>query len=179
MSNNNKNARWLLLLWGILAILFGLVAVIMPVKTAVWLLYLIAVLILIDAVFLVFNLLRGKVHGPIKWALWIRAILGLFLGIAVVFFKPLLGSLAFGLAIVQLMGLQAIIIGVFETIYSLQHIKGKGWWPVLIGIIWVIFGLILFMWPVASLVSLTQISGIIFLSLGITYVIAGFRATPE
>lgn len=175
MSENKKSSSWVLILWGLLAILFGFSALIMPAKTALWLLYLIAILILIDAILLLFKLALGKIQGPMKWGFWIRAILGLILGLGVVFFRPLLGSLILGLALIQLMGIQSIIIGLFEAFLGFKHIKGKGWWPIIFGVIWVIFGVILFMSPAASLVSLTRISGIAFLALGITYMMAGLK----
>ncbi len=175
MSENKEVSGWVLILWGLLAVLFGLAAVTMPAKTDIWLLYLIAIFVLIDAVLLLFQLLSGKIYGVMKWALWLRVVLGLILGAAVVFFKPLLGSLILGLALIQLMGLQSIIIGVLGAIYGLQYIKKRGWWPVIFSVIWVIFGVILLTSPLASLISLTRISGVVFLALGVTNVMAGLK----
>ncbi len=176
MSKSNTRSWWVLFLWGVLAILFGLIALIIPYKTAVWLLYLIAVLILIDAIILLFNLIAGKISSSIKWALWLRAILGLGLGIVVVFFNPVLGSLILGFTLIQIMGIQSVIIGLFETIHSLKHIKTNGWWSVVFGVLWVIFGVILILWPAAALISLTQVSGIIWLALGVIYIMIALKA---
>ncbi len=175
-KDTDTRSWWVFLLWGILAVLFGITAFVMPAKTAVWLLYLIAVFIFVDAVILLFNLIRGKIQSPIKWALWLRAILGLVLGAVVVFFNPILGSLILGLTLVKIMGIQSVIIGLFEVIDSLKHIKGKGWWSVFLGVIWVIFGVILFVWSAESLISLTQVTGIVWFALGIVYIMIGLKS---
>lgn len=166
----------LLFLRGIIAILFGIAALIMPAITALWMLRLIAIFIFIDAIILLFNLIRGKIHGMVKTLLWVRAILGLFAGIVIVFIHPLAGTLILGLALIKLMGLQSILIGLFESLGGLKNIKKGGWWPVLLGLFWIIFGVTLFVSPAESLISITWASGLFGLALGVSYIMMALKS---
>jgi len=66
-------------------------------------------------------------------------IIGIWAGLFIIN-NPLGGTLALGLAVVVILGIQSLILGV---IHLLQAFRGAGWGMGVLGIINIIFGLIL------------------------------------
>lgn len=170
-----KTGSWLwILLRGIIAILFGLYSLLMPAQVSVFTLQFIAIYILIDAIILLFYLVMDKEVKSPKWALWIRVIFGLWLGIYIVFIHPIAGTLVLGLTLITILAIQAIVIGVIEVITSV-FVKEVGFMGIIFGIIWIIFGVMLFVSPVQSIMSLVFVNGFFALSLGISLVFYSFK----
>ncbi|MFV0431045.1 MAG: HdeD family acid-resistance protein [Alphaproteobacteria bacterium] len=166
----------ILLFRGILAILFGIAAIAYPALTTLWLLRVFAIFLFIDALFLIFALISGKIEAAMPHGLlWVRAILGLVLGIFIVFIKPVGGTLALGLTIAMFMAIEAIIIGGFEVVMGFKTIRQGGFWSILSGIFWIIFAIVLMASPVLSMVTITWVSGIFGIILGVTFILLAFK----
>ncbi len=178
MSENNVNTgnpSWLWILFrGIIGIIFGLCALFMTGATSVAVLQVIAIFILIDSILLIVHLIKGKEVIIPKWLLWIRAILGVWLGIYVVFLHPAAGTVLFGLSLVMVIAIQAIMIGIFEIIAAFS-VKDMGFWAFILGAIWILFGIALIIAPMQSILVLVLVNGMFALILGIALVFYSFK----
>ena len=136
---------WLLLLRGLAAIAFGLIAFFMPGITLVALTYLWGAYALIDgviAIWTAFNASGGDA-GPRWW-------LGLSGGVSI-----LAGIVAFvysgmtALVLLMFIAIWAIIIGALQLYAGIQlrKVVENELWLVLTGLLSIVFGVVLIVWP--------------------------------
>lgn len=158
---------WLLLVRGILAILFGLLAFLWPGLTIIILTALFAAYALVDGIF---ALVLG-IHA--RW--WVEAVLGV-LGIVagiLAFFYPGLTALT----LLLIIGAWAILHGIIEIAAAIQLRKviANEWALILAGVCSIIFGIILFARPRIGALAVVWIIGFYALILGIILVMLSFR----
>jgi uncharacterized membrane protein HdeD (DUF308 family) len=108
------------LLFGILGILVGLVAVSWPELTALLLLYLIAARALIGGIFEIVMAMKTGKKAQHEWLMIVGGVISIILGI-LMFFQPVL----FGLATLWVIGCWAIAMGLFLIIEAFRR-KGGG-----------------------------------------------------
>ena len=115
--------------------------------------------------------------GPTGAALpptWVRVLLGLVLILAGI---VVLGDVVAATIISAfVIGGMAVIAGVFEIIHAFWT---KGWggflWQILLGLLYLAFGLVLISRPVAGAVALTYVFGLLLVVSGIVRIVLGFR----
>jgi uncharacterized membrane protein HdeD (DUF308 family) len=142
---------WLMLLRGIAAILFGILAFIWPGVTLITLVILYGAYALIDGVLALYAAFTGR-GGPIPtWWLVVGGLLGIAAGL-VTFFWP--GVTA--LVLILFIGAWALVRGIFEIIGAIQLRKeiDNEWMLILGGILSVIFGLAVMVMPGAGALAL-------------------------
>ncbi len=174
MSLLNQLSRtwWLFLIRGILAILFGVLALLKPGLTMEALLLYIGAWFLVDGVFRLFAAFSSNTPKDDKWLVGIGGALGILLGI-LTFTSPL----ATGLAILMFIAAWAIIGGGFEiyTALKLRHeIEGE-WLLVLLGAISILFGIYCVYAPLVSAVGITMALGLFALAIGVFNIIFAFK----
>jgi uncharacterized membrane protein HdeD (DUF308 family) len=156
---------------GVLAVIFGIVALVAPLETALVFAIVIGIFAVVDGVFAIIDAIRHRGGGGMGWRIALGVIDILF-GFALWFWPGL--SLV---VLVYLAGFWAIILGILEIIASIQSRKlYDGWaWGLISGVLAVIFGIVIVVQPGVGLVTLTWIIGIFAIVVGIAWIIFGIR----
>lgn len=159
---------WLVLLEGIFAAIFGLLLLIAPGATLLFLVQVLGFYFLIGGIFRLVSLF-------IDTSLWgwklIAGIIGILAGI-VVLQHPLWSTIAVPTYLVYIVGFLAIFQGVASLIQAFQ---GGGWGVGILGILGLIFGVILVLNPLIGLLALPFVLGGIMLIGGIAAIALAFR----
>ena len=164
---------WLIAIRGIAAIIFGIVAFVWPGVTVIVLVALFGAYALVDGISLLASLARGdpeaRRHG---WAVGVMGVLGV-LAAVVAFVLP--GWTA--LSLVFLVGFWAIVLGVLQVVAAIrlrQEIEGELWLAIG-GILAVLFGLYIVVFPGAGLLSLIWLLGGFAIVFGIANLVLAWR----
>ena len=162
---------WAIALRGVCAILFGLIALFMPGVTILALVLLFAAYMLVDGILAIVAAVRAARHHE-RWGwLILEGVVDLIAGgIAVVW--PLVTVLAF----VYLFGAWAIISGalLFVAGFRLNLEHGR-WLMKLGGIISIVWGILLMLWPFVGALVLTWWMAGYALFFGVALLVLAFR----
>jgi|SRR4051794_6227363 len=109
---------------------------------------------------------------------WARVLLGIVLILGGLF---VLGDVALATLISALfIGYTAIIVGAFEIVHAFWT---KGWggfiWQILLGVLYIAFGLMIVSQPVSGALVLTYILGLVLLASGIVRIFVGYKHWGE
>jgi uncharacterized membrane protein HdeD (DUF308 family) len=157
---------------GVLAIIFGLIALFAPIATAVVLAIVIGVWAIVDGVFDIVEAIRHRGSSSMVLRIVLGAVSILF-GILVLVWPGI--SLAI---LVIMVGIWAIIIGIIQIVASVRHraIPHSGWvWGIIGGALSILFGILVLIWPGTGLVSIIWIIGIWAIVSGITLIVLGVQ----
>jgi uncharacterized membrane protein HdeD (DUF308 family) len=162
---------WLLLLRGIAAIVFGVLAFAWPGITIVSLVIVYGAYALVDGLFSLYAAISGGGTAP-RWWLAVVGIAGVLAGI-ISFAMPGMVALWFLL----LIGAWAIVSGIFEIVGAIRLRKeiDNEWWLVLHGAISVIFGLLLFTQPLSGALAMVWVIGAYAIAAGVILCALAFR----
>jgi len=162
---------WLLLLRGIAAIIFGLLAFAWPGLTLVTLILFYGAFVLVDGVLAVIAAITGGVPGS-RWWLAIIGLLGIAAGL-VTFMMPGLTAVLLLLFIAG----WAIATGVFQIIGAIKLRKeiDNEWLLILGGIISVLFGVSMMLAPGAGALALVWVIGAYSVVIGAIFVALALR----
>jgi len=162
---------WLLLLRGIAAIIFGLLAFAWPGLTLVTLILFYGAFVLVDGVLAVIAAITGGVPGS-RWWLAIIGLLGIAAGL-VTFTMPGLTAVLLLLFIAG----WAIATGVFQIIGAIKLRKeiDNEWLLILGGIISVLFGVSMMLAPGAGALALVWVIGAYSVVIGAIFVALALR----
>jgi uncharacterized membrane protein HdeD (DUF308 family) len=163
---------WALALRGLLAVLFGITAFVMPGLTLAALVLLYGAYVLVDGVFAVVASLAGRTFGTPWWAMLIRGLLGIAIGI-VTFVWPGITELA----LLYIIAAWAVVTGGFEIAAAIRlrkEIRGE-WLLVLSGAISVLFGLALMVYPAAGALAIVWLLGSYAIIFGVLLLVLGLR----
>ena len=159
---------WVLLLAGILSLIVGIVALVWPGKTILVVAIVFAIWLIVSGIF---SLVRGFAHGltgGMRALFIITGILSLVLGIFAIrgeFQELYILSLFIGIG---------FLFRGFATLFlGFENKEGRGW-NIFFGIVMLIGGVVVLVWPAISLVTLTWVVGIWLIVIGIYEVIAAF-----
>lgn len=169
MSSLLAESWWLIALRGLLAIVFGIVALIMPVAVMLSLALLFAVYLFIDGVLAISSAVRAaRTHE--HWALLLaEGVLDLIMSAVVALF-PLSAVLAF----VLITAAWALLTGglLIATAFRIGH--GR-WWLAFGGIVSIVWGVLLIIAPIVGALVLTWWLGGYAITFGIMLLVFGFR----
>lgn len=163
---------WVLLIRGIAAVLFGVLAFIWPGITIASLVLLFGAYALVDGVFGIFHAFNARSYESNWWVLALGAAASIIFGV-LVFFWPGLTALV----LLYMIASWAIITGIFEIVGAIQlrkEITGE-FWLILAGILSVIFGIYVFLFPGAGALGLIWAIGAYAVVLGISLIMLSFR----
>ena len=170
MANSMAPNWWALVLRGLAAIIFGILAYIWPGITFTALVLLFGAYALWDGVFALVGAFRTE--GDRRWALLLEGIIGIAAGL-VAFLWPGAASIA----LIYLIAGWAVATGLLEIFAAIRlrkEIEGE-WVLMLSGLLSVIFGILVAVWPGAGLVAVTWIIGAYAILFGILLLVLGFR----
>ncbi len=157
-------AWWLVLLRGIVAILFGVLAFVWPALTLFTLVLLYGAYALVDGVIALVAAFTGRARPIPTWWLIVVGLCGIGAGI-VTFLWPGITALV----LVLFMAGWAIVHGIFEIIGAIQLRKeiDDEWWLILAGALSIIFGVLVFAAPGAGALALVWLIGTYAILFGI------------
>ena len=163
---------WAMVLRGVAAIVFGILAFMWPRLTVAVLVFLWGAYALVDGIFAI--VAGVKSHGEYKrWGLLlVEGILGVIAGV-LAFVIP--GITAF--VLLMLIAAWAVVTGGFEIAAAIQmrkHIHNE-WLLVLAGVASIIFGLALFINPLAGILAVVWIIGVYAIVFGALLIALGLR----
>ncbi len=161
-----------LALRGVVAIVFGIIAIVLPGITLGALILLFAAYALVDGVSLLITGIRHHEGNRPDWLLILTGILGIFVGIVAAILPGV--TALFLLAII---GAWAVVIGALEIVaaYRLRKEISGEWLLTLEGVISIAFGIYVFVFPGAGAIALVLLIGIYAIISGVTLLALALR----
>jgi uncharacterized membrane protein HdeD (DUF308 family) len=168
LTQNLMRGSWGMLLFrGILALLFGFIAMMNTKGTTLVLLYWFVVFAIADGIFII---LMSFVHRNEKTKLGLSLSAGIFsiiFGLLALLWPEMTAAL-----LLFYIAARALLGGLFEIMLA---IKTRGWWMLLGGFISAAFGLLMFFQPVIMGLTLVWFVGAWAIALGIFLIVEAFR----
>jgi uncharacterized membrane protein HdeD (DUF308 family) len=160
---------WLITLRGVLAAIFGLIALIVPAATILALVLLFSAYMIVDGAFAIYAAIRaGRRHE--SWGLLLlQGLASLAAGI-LAFVWPDLTVLAF----VLLIGAWAMVSGCIMFAAAFTTERGR-WWLALGGVAALLYGVLMIAAPLAGAVVLTWWLGAFALVFGVSLIVLSWR----
>jgi uncharacterized membrane protein HdeD (DUF308 family) len=163
---------WILALRGLLAILFGLVALFVPGLALLTFIAVFVTYAIIDGIVAVIVAMRERGH----WNRWQWVLVGGVLNM-------LAGTLAMtypgitALMLLYIIAAWAILIGIGEVVvaFTLREYLVQEWALILAGVFSLVFGTLLFAHPGAGVLSLLWLIGIYNLLVGVLFIVRAFQ----
>lgn len=171
-KQNGTGSWWVSVTMGIMAVVFGLLLLLNPKATSVWVTFIVGVWWMAGGVVNIASLMIDRTQWG--WRLF-SGILGLLAGVLVieaVANQPLLAALGLASIWVIIVAVQGILIGVLEL---MKAFRGGGLSSALIGLLSVLFGILLLNNPLGAAVSLPFVFGFLAIAMGGAAIGTGFR----
>jgi uncharacterized membrane protein HdeD (DUF308 family) len=164
---------WLVLLEGIFAAIFGVLMLVAPGGTLIFLVQVLGFYLLIGGILRLVSIFLNRSLWGLKLTL---GILGILAGIAVLQ-HPLWSAVAIPTYIVYIVGFLAIFEGIGGLLHAFQ---GGGWGAGILGILLIIFGLILLFNAWIGVAVLPFVLGGFMLAGGVAAIVVSFnlRSSP-
>ena len=157
---------------GIIAILFGIVAVIWPGITVWALVIVFGIYTLVDGIMLATHAIRDRAHLQSWGVLLFAGVVSIGVGLIAMFWPTITT-----IALLYVIAFYAIVFGVLGMAAAFTHRASSGWgWSLASSAVSVIFGLVLVFFPGTSITSLAVIAGIWAIIFGILMLFIAFRA---
>jgi len=166
-----RNWGWIVLR-GVMAVLFGVVAFAWPNITITALVIVFGVYALADGVVALIAAWQVRDQGKPFWSLLIVGLLGIAAGV-VTFMWPSITEVT----LLMIIAAWAVVVGIFQIVAAVrlrQVIEGE-WWLGLSGLLSVIFGIAMFAKPEAGAVALIWVIGAYAIVFGILLIALGVR----
>jgi uncharacterized membrane protein HdeD (DUF308 family) len=163
---------WALALRGVIAILFGLAALLRPGIALEALILLIGAYFLVDGAFAIVGVFRGTRSGTPRWLLLLEGVVSILAGL-IAFVNPGITAIA----LLYLVAAWAVITGIAEIVTAIRlrkEITGE-WALILGGVLSVMFGLLLAVLPGVGILSLIWLIGAYAIAFGVLLLIAALR----
>lgn len=163
---------WTYAVRGVVAVIFGLLALIWPAQTLLALVLIFGAYAFLDGIFAVVAGIASIRRYDRWWAVLLEGIAGIVIGL-LTYFSP--GTTALGLLL--LIGAWAFITGILELVAAieLRRVIKREWTLVLSGLLSILFSLVLFVFPGVAGLSLVWLIGIYAIFFGISVIILAFR----
>lgn len=161
---------WVLVVRGLLAIAFGVLAIILPLATIAALIALFAAFAILDGIVSLGSAIRSRDWG---WQLF-GGLLSLAIGVLTILWPA-----SAGFALIIFIAAWALTRGVFDiaAAMTLRHELASHfeWMLIVSGVVSILFGLFVAAWPVLGALAIIGVIAGFAIFLGITLVAAGLR----
>jgi len=162
---------WVMALRGVCAVLFGLIALLLPGVTITSLVLLFAAYMLVDGVFAIIAGVRAATRRERWWPFILEGVIDLAAGVVAV-----VAPIATILAFVWLSGAWAVVSGVMMIAAAVRLRASHGkWWLGFGGLVSVVWGILLFVAPIEGAVAMTWWLGAYALVFGGALIVLAFR----
>lgn len=148
---------------GVIAIIFGIVALVSPIGTAIALAMIIGIFAVVDGVVEIVDGIRYRQYGGAGLRVTIGVITLIF-GLVVLIWPDKTTTV-----LIYLVAIWAILVGIFQFVvsYMLRSVPGSGWgWGVFAGLVTFLFGILVIAQPSAGLTTVIWLIGIFALIIG-------------
>lgn len=166
-----KQIWWVVLLRGIFAVLFGIISLAWPAITVWALVVVFAVYAIVDGVVLAVQSVRDKVDG---WGWWLAmGVVSVLAGLVALFWPGITA-----LVLLYVIAFYAILFGIAGIIGGVRFRKvpDSGWqWSVLAGVLAVLFGIVLLLFPGEGILGLIVLLGVYAILFGVLLVLLAFQ----
>ncbi|MDY0953645.1 DUF308 domain-containing protein [Stenotrophomonas rhizophila] len=162
---------WVLLLYGLVALVFGAVAILQPLAAATALAWAIGVMAVVEGVISLVALFGGN-SGVSRGWLAVYALASLVFGVLAV-----INPLTTASVLVLLLAVWLIVAGIHRIVFAVRvrrHIQGE-WLLILSGVLAIVLGALLVANPLAGVAVTTLWIGIGSLIYGVLQVVVAFR----
>jgi uncharacterized membrane protein HdeD (DUF308 family) len=163
---------WALLIRGIVAIIFGILAFIWPGATILAIGILFGAYAFVDGIFAIVATVRAAEAGERWWPFLIEGIVGIVIA-AITFYDIRITLLALYLTIAA----WAFVTGIFEIVAAIQLRKAiaNEFWLILGGIASIAFGVLMVIFPLIGALALIWLIGTYAIIFGIIMIAFSFR----
>lgn len=164
-------AWWVLLVLGILSAIIGLLAIFWPGQTIVVVAIIFAIWLAVSGIFQLVQAFSHGLDGGMRALLIISGVISIILGLFALrsaFQAVEILTIFIGLAFL-FRGLMSLIIGLANGGQT-----GRGW-NIFVGILLIIGGVVIFVWPGISLLTLCWVVGIWLVVLGLFEIVGAFQ----
>ena len=163
---------WVIALRGLLAVIFGLLALVWPEITVQVMVIIFGAYAVVDGLFTAIAAVRGRQRYPGWGVMLLGGVLGVIVGV-LTFIWPQITAVV----LLTFIAIYAILTGIIEIVNAIElrkQLEGE-WMLGLSGLFSVIFGALLIAWPASGLVAVTWLIGAYALILGVMLILLGFR----
>ncbi|MBH0119138.1 HdeD family acid-resistance protein [Rhodococcus sp. HM1] len=169
-----KQIWWIVLIRGILAVLFGIVALVWPGITVWALVVVFGIYAIVDGLVLGYHAVRDR-RTLDGWGWWLAmAVISVLAGIV-----ALVWPKATALVLLYIIAFYAIFFGIAGAVGALRFRKvpESGWVASLVaGILAILFGIILLIFPGGGIIGLIWLLGIYAILFGVLLIAVAFQA---
>ncbi len=172
LSSFYQRSWWSLMARGIVAVIFGILALTAPTKTLDFLVKLLGIFVLVVGLVATIGAITHRRESANWWLVLIPGLAGVIIGIISMAMPEVTTTV-----VIYLIAIWALVSGLGQ-IYSAMKIRKDvegEWMPILIGIISMVLGIILFAMPREAATTVMWLVGLFVLVLGILWLVMGFR----
>ncbi len=167
-SNTPGNQWWVVLLYGILSVILGVILFVQPGLAMVSIVFVLGIYWLVTGIIGLFDMFQDRTAWG--WKLFF-SILGIVAGLLVIS-RPLWATMVVPTAYVIILGVWGMIMGIIMLISAF---KGAGWGAGIMGVIGIFLGLFLIWNPFAAALALPFVLGAFALAGGIINIFMAFK----
>jgi len=163
---------WLFALRGLVAVAFGIVAIVRPEQSMQALVLVFGAFALVDGILTTSVGISTAPFFNRWWAVLLNGVVGIVVGLMAIFMPDITGR-----ALVYVIAIWALLTGVLQIVVAVQfrHVLKDEWMLVLGGMLSILFGVLLFVFPAAGAVSLIWVIGFYAIAFGISEIVFAFR----
>jgi uncharacterized membrane protein HdeD (DUF308 family) len=162
---------WLLVIYGVISVLFGLSALIWPGSTVVALAWAFGIMALAEGIASVFALFQRHVAISRGW-LVLYALASIIFGLLAI-----MHPLAVANVLLLFLAAWLVVAGIYRIVFAIRvrkEIQGE-WMIALSGVLAIVLGVLFFAYPIAGLLTLAIWIGAAALVYGVLQLIAGVK----
>jgi uncharacterized membrane protein HdeD (DUF308 family) len=167
---------WMLLIRGIAAVLFGVAILIAPNIALTALVLLWGAYAVVDGIFAVVTGIQGQPAYANRWLTILEGVVSIIAGVIAFIWPGVTAT-----ALLYVIAAWAVITGILEVVAAIQLRKeiSDEFWLGLGGVLSVVFGVLLFVYPSAGILSLLWLLAIYLIVFGVTTIFLSFRLRTE
>jgi uncharacterized membrane protein HdeD (DUF308 family) len=166
---------WMVLLRGIVAVLFGLLAMLWPGLTTIILVYLFGTFALFDGALAIVIAILERAHISRWWVLLLEGIFGLLIAL-LAYLSPVVTALV----LLYLVAAWAIVTGIIELVaaFTRKYDRDLEWTLAIAGILSILLGILLVLQPINGLLTIVWVIGIYAIFSGLLLIISALSRRP-
>lgn len=169
LLNRIGKAWWLVLLLGVISVLVGILVLIRPFTAVNVAAIIFGIWLLVSGVFQLAQAFNSKLETVTRVLNAITGVIGIVLGI--ICLESVQNRISL---LILFIGIWWIMHGIVQIVGGASGQAGGGW-AVFSGVLGLIAGIVVLIWPINSLAVLTLVAGVWLIVLGIFEIIASFR----
>jgi uncharacterized membrane protein HdeD (DUF308 family) len=163
---------WTFILRGVLAIAFGVVAFLSPPATITVLVLLFGAWALVDGVFHIAGAIQDRTRNRSWWLAVLEGVVSIIAGVLALVFPAFAA-----VSLLLIIAAWSIVTGVVEVVMAIrlrEQITGELWLAIA-GILSIVFGVLLFLFPTSGAITIVWIIGAFAIAFGIAMIALGWR----